>query len=46
VSFGFRVFFHHDSRSITLVISADPEAYAKQLQQVVEERDHQAPAMR
>jgi len=26
----------------TLVVSADPEAYAKQLQQVVEEREHQA----
>jgi hypothetical protein len=29
-----------------LVISADPEAYAKQLQQVVEEREHQAQAGR
>jgi hypothetical protein len=28
----------------TLVISADPEAYAKQLQQVVEERERQARA--
>ena len=30
----------------TLVISADPEAYAKQLQQVVEEREHQERATR
>jgi len=30
----------------TLVISADPEAYVKQLQRVVEEREHQARAKR
>ena len=32
----------HAASQETLVISADPEAYAKQLQHVVEEREHQA----
>ena len=36
----------HAASQETLVISADPEAYAKQLQRVVEEREHQARATR